>query len=313
MAITSSIQPCSDTFMAERIGGFSPLHLLAMLFLLASPAALIAEDSLPTQPVPLWSGPAPTGQGTTEVVNTALTVMRPAHPNGAAIIICPGGGYGGLMMGPEGTLIAEWLNRHGIAGIVLPYRLPHGNHHVPLLDAQRAIRVTRSHASEWGIDPGRIGILGFSAGGHLASTAATHFDAGDPAAADPVQQVGCRPDFAVLIYPVITMGEQTHGGSKKTLLGPEPAAELVQLYSTEKQVTDQTPPCFMAHALDDQAVTADNSRMFYDALQKHKVAAHYLELPSGGHGLNGYQGPMWDAWQTESLKWLADLKMTSKQ
>lgn len=312
MASISSIQQCSETVNRPRLLRILSASLLWVLILFASPSVLFAEDSLPPQQVPLWSGPAPTGPEKTEIVDTALTVMRPAHPNGAAIVICPGGGYGGLMMGPEGTLIAEWLNRHGIAGIVLPYRLPHGNHHVPLLDAQRAIRVTRSHATEWGIDPGRIGILGFSAGGHLASTAATHFDAGDPAAADPVQQAGCRPDFAVLIYPVITMGEKTHGGSKKNLLGPNPSADLVEFYSGEKQVTDQTPPCFMAHALDDTAVTADNSRMFYEALLKHHVAAHYLELPSGGHGLNGYQGPMWDAWQTESLKWLAELKMTSK-
>jgi acetyl esterase/lipase len=313
MAILSSILQCSETVNRPRPSRTLSASLLWVLILLASRSVLSAEDSLPPQQVPLWSGPAPTGPGTTDVVDTALTVMRSAHPNGSAIVICPGGGYGGLMMGPEGTLIAAWLNRHGIAGIVLPYRLPHGNHHVPLLDAQRAIRVTRSRATEWGIDPGRIGIMGFSAGGHLASTAATHFDAGDPAAADPVQQVGCRPDFAVLIYPVITMGEKTHGGSRKNLLGPNPAADLVEFYSGEKQVTDQTPPCFMAHALDDTAVTADNSRMFYEALRKHQVAAHYLELPSGGHGLNGYQGPMWDAWQTESIKWLAELKMTSKR
>jgi acetyl esterase/lipase len=179
---------------------------------------------------------------------------------------------------------------------------------VPLLDAQRAIRATRAHASEWGLAPACIGIMGFSAGGHLASTAGTHFQEGDPQAQDLVERVSCRPDFVLLVYPVITMGDLTHAGSRTNLLGKEPTPELVELFSNEKQVTDRTPPTFLAHARDDQPVPPDNSRAFYAALQAHKVPCEYLELPSGGHGLNGYQGPMWDAWQTRSLEWLAELK-----
>jgi acetyl esterase/lipase len=192
---------------------------------------------------------------------------------------------------------------------VLEYRLPKGRAFVPLLDAQRAIRMVRFNASQWGIDPNRIGIIGFSAGGHLASTAGTHFDGGDTEATDPVNRASCRPDFAILIYPVITMGEKTHGGSKANLLGRDPKPEMVDMFSNEKQVTDKTPPMFLAHAKDDTTVAPDNSRMMYEALREHGVAAEYLELPTGGHGLNGYQGPMWDAWQSKSLEWLAAQKI----
>jgi acetyl esterase/lipase len=273
------------------------------------PAAFAADEAHPLERIALWTGQAPIGDGKHASANAFITVYRPTRANGAAVVICPGGGYGNLVVEPEGTGIAHWLNQHGIVGIVLEYRLPHGNPFVPLLDAQRAIRTARSKAQDWGCDPEKIGIMGFSAGGHLASTAATHFDAGDPQARDPIDRIGCRPGFAVLIYPVITMGEKTHLGTKTNLLGPSPIAETVELFSNEKQVTVQTPPTFLAHAKDDEAVPPDNSRMFYEALLAHKVAAQYLELPSGGHGLNGYKGPMWDAWQAESLKWLAAQKM----
>ena len=216
---------------------------------------------------------------------------------------------GGLAVQPEGHGIAAWLNKHGVTGVVLEYRMPAGRHAVPLLDAQRAIRTVRANAKVWNIDPTRIGIIGFSAGGHLASTAATHFDAGKPDATDAVEKVSCRPDFAILIYPVISMGELTHGGSRNNLLGKSPSAELIELYSNEKQVTDKTPPTFLAHPLDDTVVVPANSQLFYEALQAHKVPSQYLELPSGGHGLNGYKGPMWDAWQTQSLAWLTELKL----
>ena len=194
-------------------------------------------------------------------------------------------------------------------GVVLEYRLPGGKPFVPLLDAQRAIRTVRVNAKDWNINPRRIGIMGFSAGGHLASTAATHFDGGDRKAPVAVDRESCRPDFAVLIYPVITFSEKTHSGSRKRLLGEDQKPELVELFSNEKQVTDKTPPAFLAHALDDKVVSPDNSRMFCDALKAHGVAAEYLELPSGGHGLNGYKGPMWDAWQARSLEWLAAQQM----
>jgi acetyl esterase/lipase len=271
-----------------------------------------AEAPLPEpEKLQLWSGQAPVGDGQFEAADASITVHRPAPDtaNGSAVVICPGGGYGGLVTGAEGHGIAQWLNTHGVTGIVLEYRLPKGRPFVPLLDAQRAIRTARSHAKRWALDPSRIGIIGFSAGGHLASTAGTHFDRGDPQAADPIQRVSSRPDFVILVYPVVTMDATTHGGSKANLLGRDPKPELVELFSNQKQVSAQTPPMFLAHAKDDKVVVPDNSRMLYEALQAHHVVAEYLELPSGGHGLNGYQGPMWDAWQTKSLEWLAGLKM----
>ena len=241
-----------------------------------------------------------------------ITVYQASKPNGAAVVICPGGGYGGLAIQPEGHGIAKWLNTHGITGVVLKYELPKGRHTVPLRDAQRAIRITRANADKWGIDRNRVGIIGFSAGGHLASTAGTKFDAGDSKSKDPVEHHSSRPDFMILIYPVITMGNKTHGGSKRNLLGNSPSAELVEKYSNEKQVTKNTPPAFLAHAVDDRPVPPQNSRDFYASLQKHKVTSKYLELPNGGHGLNGYKGPSWDAWQEQSIEWLAEIGMLKK-
>jgi acetyl esterase/lipase len=285
----------------------NPVRLIMtwLLMCVALSFQSVAGDMTQPERLSLWSDRAPVGDGIFAAEDAYITLYRAANANGAAVVICPGGGYGGLVTGPEGTGIARWLNEHGIAGIVLEYRLPRGRSFVPLLDAQRALRTVRFKAALWGIDPKRIGIMGFSAGGHLASTAATHFDSGDPNAVDPIQQISCRPDFTVLIYPVITMGDKTHKGSRTNLLGHAPTAEARALFSNELQVTDQTPPTFLAHALDDRVVSPDNSRMFYQALQAHRVSGHYLELPSGDHGLNGYKGPMWDAWQAEALTWLA--------
>ena len=257
----------------------------------------------------LWNLRAPLGDGTFEKAETWITLHRPEKPNGTAVVICPGGGYGGLVTGAEGHGIATWLNAHGITGVVLEYRLPKGRSFVPLLDAQRAIRTVRANAKAWGVDPAKVGIIGFSAGGHLASTAGTHFDDGDPKSEDDVEKQSCRPDFMILVYPVVTMGEKSHGGSRTNLLGNKPDDKLVKLFSNETQVTAKTPPAFLAHAKDDTAVVPENSKAFYDALKARKVPAEYLELASGGHGLNGYKGPMWDAWQTRSLAWLAELKL----
>lgn len=296
--------------LSSRVNVRWPVALALVLLVAALPPEILSAAETGTNDrILLWSGVAPLGEGKPVEGSAYTTVHRPARPNGAVIVICPGGGYGGLAKEPEGTGIARWLNQHGITGMVLEYRLPAGNRFVPLLDAQRAIRWARSQARSWGCDPGRIGIMGFSAGGHLASTTATHFDDGDPNAIDPVDRLGCRPDFAVLIYPVITMGDKTHGGSKANLLGPNPTAETVLFYSNEKQVTARTSPTFLAHARDDRAVPPENSRMFCQALRTHHVAARYLELPSGNHGLNGYQGPMWEAWQAGTLSWLAELKI----
>jgi acetyl esterase/lipase len=284
------------------------VSLLALSLCLAVAAGQDAPKKSEPEKLKLWNGKAPIGDGKFEDGDARITVHKPDKPNGTAVVICPGGGYGGLVIGPEGHGIAAWLNRHGITGVVLEYRLPRGRSYVPLLDAQRAIRTVRANAGAWGIDPARVGIMGFSAGGHLASTAGTHFDDGNPKADDPIERRSCRPDFMVLVYPVITMGEKTHGGSRSNLLGKNPDEKLVALFSNEKQVTAKTPPAVLAHAKDDKPVPPDNSKAFYDALQAHKVPAKYLELPSGGHGLNGYKGPMWDAWQEQSLAWLAEMK-----
>jgi len=283
------------------------------VFIGCLPNLAVGQVAVEPQKIGLWEGRAALGQGAVQDVEVWITLYRPAKPNGTAVVICPGGGYGGLAVQPEGHGIATWLNTFGVTGVVLEYRMPAGRHVVPLLDAQRAIRTVRANAKTWEIDPARVGIIGFSAGGHLASTAATHFDSGNPKSTDRVEQVSCRPDFAILVYPVISMGGTTHGGSRNNLLGSDPGPELIELYSNEKQVTDQTPPTFLAHALDDTVVVPANSQMFYDALRAHKVPSQYLVLPTGGHGLNGYQGPSWDAWQTQSLDWLRGLKLLPPQ
>jgi acetyl esterase/lipase len=276
------------------------------LLLLLLAGAAFAEDAQPPR-ISLWNNHAPIGGDKFEEADAWITVHRAEKGDGTVIVICPGGGYGGLVTGAEGHGIAEWLSGHGITGVVLEYRLPAGRSFVPLLDAQRAIRTVRANAKEWNVDPARVGIMGFSAGGHLASTAGTHFHEGDADAADSVDRHSCRPDFMILVYPVITMDDTTHRGSRTKLLGEAPSEELVELFSNEKQVTAKTPPTFLAHAVDDQPVPIENSRAFYKALQAHKVPAKLLELPSGGHGLNGYKGPMWDAWQEQSLAWLEQL------
>ena len=282
-----------------------------LVFAQEKPTPKDASDAKPNEAkrVSLWAGQAPIGDGTTEDADAWITVHSPASKgDGTAIIICPGGGYGGLVVGPEGHGIAAWLNQHGITGVVLEYRLPAGRHAVPLMDAQRAIRTVRAHAEEWDINPDKVGIMGFSAGGHLASTALTHFDRGNARATTVVGRMSCRPDFAILVYPVVTFGDKTHSGSKHNLLGKDPSPELVQYYSNELQVTEDTPPAFLAHALDDAPVPPENSRSLFAALQAKGIPSKYLELPSGGHGLNGYKGPMWDAWQEQSLAWLKQLK-----
>ena len=292
------------------IQGFSILRqidfvtgLLGVLATVAFAATAVAEQN-PHKPerILLWSGPTPASKA-------AITVHRPTRGNGAAVVICPGGGYGGLAIEPEGHGIAHWLNKHGIVGVVLEYELPRGRADVPLRDVQRAIRTARANAKKWKLDAKCVGVMGFSAGGHLASTAGTHFDKGDAEAKNPIDRESCRPDFMVLIYPVITMGDKTHRGSRQNLLGKSPTPKSIERFSSETQVTKDTPPAFLAHAKDDRAVVPANSRMFHEALKTHGVASEYSELPSGGHGLNGYRGPMWDAWQTGSLRWLASRKM----
>lgn len=280
---------------------------VSLLVVGAAPAQ--GEKDARQERVGLWNKKAPVGDGQFHDAEVWITVHHPKKPNGTAIVICPGGGYGGLVTGAEGHGIAAWLNRHDITGIVLEYRLPSGRSQVPLLDAQRALRTVRANAKAWNLDPGRVGIMGFSAGGHLASTAGTHFDLGEPDSTDPVERMSCRPDFMILVYPVISMGEKGHAGSRANLLGKNPDAKLLERFSNEKQVTAKTPPAYLAHAKNDGPVPPENSRMFYDALRAKMVETRYLELPSGGHGLNGYKGPMWDAWQQGAMAWLAEMKL----
>lgn len=281
-----------------------PAAVVAACALVVAPA--FAAAALP-EAIALWPGPPPVGDGLVDPGGKPkITVHLPEKPTGAAAVICPGGGYGGLVTGPEGHGIAAWLCTHGIAGIVLEYRLPAGRADVPLLDATRAIRTARHRAAEWRIDPRRLGIVGFSAGGHLAATAATRAAPGDDRAADPIERQSGRPDFAILVYPVITFTDAvaTHGGSRHNLLGPDPPAELIERFSAERQVSATTSPTFLAHAEDDKPVPIANSVLFHDALFGKGVAVRLLRLPSGGHGLDGYRGPSWEAWQTEAIAWL---------
>lgn len=279
---------------------------------LACPAQI--PKPTPAERIALWPGTAPIGGARFEECARDLEVFLPPaeKASGAAIVLCPGGGYIRHVTDREGYPIAQWLNEHGIACVILEYRLPKLRHAVPLLDAQRAIRLTRANATKWKLDPHRIGILGFSAGGHVASTATTHFNAGNASSTDPVEKQSSRPDFAWLVYPVVTMGEFTHTGSKKELLGENPPADLVRLYSNELQVNANTPPVFIAHAIDDMAVPIENSRQFVDAMQKHQRPVELLELATGGHGLNGCQGPLWEQWKAAALVWSAKQKFITR-
>ena len=267
----------------------------------------------PLAPIPLWPNGAPGALGTQDQDIPTLTAFLPTpeKATGAAIVICPGGGYGGLAA-HEGQGYAEWLADHGVAGIVLKYRLgSKGYRHPAMLnDAARAIRLTRAKADEWKIDPKRVGVMGSSAGGHLASTILTHFDAGKPDDADPVERFSSRPDLGILCYPVITMGPNTHGGSKKNLLGENPAPELVELLSNEKQVTKDTPPCFLFHTWEDGAVKVENSLAFAEALRKAGVPFDLHIYQKGGHGMGlAGQGPVRNQgtlhpWTNDCLYWL---------
>jgi acetyl esterase/lipase len=192
-----------------------------------------------------------------------------------------------LAVDHEGHQVARWLNSIGVAAFILKYRLgPRYRHPAPLQDAQRSIRYVRAHAAEFGIAPGRIGIMGFSAGGHLASTAATHFDAGNPAASDSLERAGSRPDFAILAYPVISFTtEYVHRGSRQHLLGDTPDAQLMEKLSNETQITAQTPPVFLFHTSEDTAVPPENSVLFYMALRKAGVPAEMHIFERGRHGV----------------------------
>ena len=234
------------------------------LALLCSSWIIASAEVLPE--FPLWSGGAPGATGTAPKDVPTLTpyLPDPASATGAAIVICPGGGYGGLAA-HEGDGYARWLNHYGVTAFVLKYRLGSAGYRHPVMlgDAARAIRTVRAKAEQWKLDPKRIGIIGSSAGGHLASTLLTHFDAGKPDSEDVVERQSSRPDLGMLCYAVITMGPNTHQGSKNNLLGKDPSAELVDLLSNEKQVTKETPPTFLTHAKTDAAVSVAKARFSF--------------------------------------------------
>jgi acetyl esterase/lipase len=256
----------------------------------------------------LWPDGAPGAQGNRDADSPTLTVYLPPKDKatGTAVVICPGGGYRNLAMDHEGHQVARWLNSLGAAAFIVKYRLAPYRHPAPLSDAQRAIRTVRARAGEWGVAPGRVGILGFSAGGHLASTAATHFDGGRADAEDPVERQSCRPDFAVLAYPVISLTEAcTHKGSRDNLLGPQPDAKLLKGLSNETQVTAKTPPTFLVHTAEDKAVPPENSLLFFQALRKAGVPAELHVYEKGAHGLGlGKPGTPFASWPARCEEWL---------
>ena len=263
------------------------MNRLAFCSLLAA-ATLAAQPNNAPKPELLWPDGAPEAQGTADVDKPALTpfLVPEGRGTGTAVIVCPGGGYGALSMEKEGTDVARWYNSLGVAAFVLKYRLgPKYHHPVELGDAQRAIRIVRSRAAQYRILPERVGIMGFSAGGHLAATAGTHFDTVAPNANDPIDRVSSRPDFLVLAYPVISFTSYVHQGSKRNLIGENPPAELVALMSNELQVTAQTPPTFLFHTNADTGVPAENSMLFYMALRKAGVPAEIHIYERGPHGV----------------------------
>jgi acetyl esterase/lipase len=244
-----------------------------------------------------------------QVSRPTLTVFLPAagKGNGTAVVVCPGGGYTHLAMTHEGTDVARWLNSLGITAFVLKYRLPSDETMVdktigPLQDAQRAIQLVRQRAGEWGVDAGKVGILGFSAGGHLASTAGTHFLQTTIANS---AQVSLRPDFMILLYPVISFSDSIgHMGSRESLIGKHPDPALVLAYSNERQVTPRTPPTFIVHAEDDKTVPVMNSLNFYEALVRHGVPAELHVYPRGGHGWGLWNSLSKEQWPDECQRWM---------
>jgi len=298
-------------------------NLIVASILIAWSLSCLGQNQI----VPLWEGDPPnykeTGEvtiwDTSDIVRVRLVqkpdiaVFLPSKKNatGEAVVVCPGGGYGILAYDWEGSDIARWLNSEGIAAFVLKYRLPGSKsnivpHKSPLMDAQRAMRMVRAHADQWNIDPGKIGIMGFSAGGHLASTLSTHYDAGDPSSADPIEQQSCRPDFSVLLYPVISFtGEFSHSGSRSSLLGEEADPDLVRYYSNELQVNEDTPPAILIHSDDDTAVPVENSMAYYEALRANQVSSELHIYPYGGHGysLAIGQGHL-STWPDRVIEWI---------
>jgi acetyl esterase/lipase len=290
------------------------LTTFALAMVLTSQAQDVKQIPLYPDGVPN-SKPTPATYVETDADGWARNVSMPtlipfpadkSIATGTVVIICPGGGYTGLSMDNEGYSIARAFNRAGISAFILKYRLPTDQIMVdktigPLQDAQTAIQMVRSHAAEWGVNPAKVGIIGFSAGGHLASTAETHFA---KAVIDNKNNISLRPDFAILMYPVITFSDQTHKGSKDALIGKTPSQDLVDLYSNEKQVTADTPPTLIVMAEDDRTVPIENALMFYSALVKAKVKGEMHIYQEGGHGFGIHNKKSKEEWFDWCKSWL---------
>jgi acetyl esterase/lipase len=291
---------------------------------------MIIESQAQNTIIPLWENGIPNSKKTDEkevseekdiiriskVQEPTIEVYLPAKKNatGQAVVICPGGGYGILAYDWEGTDVAKWLNSIGVAGIVVKYRLPNSKsvtnrHQVPLMDAQRALRLVRYNSEKWNIDKEKIGVMGFSAGGHLASTLGTHFDDKLAQTDDLINMLSARPDFMILIYPVITMGEpNVHGGSRRNLLGPDPSNELIKEFSNEQQVKTTSPPTFLVHSADDKSVPVANSIMMYEALLSKDIPVEMHLFPKGGHGYSmAPHDESLNAWTGLLTTWLSKL------
>jgi acetyl esterase/lipase len=292
----------------------SPMKSLTTAAVLFSSLILSHADMHP--PIPLWPEGAPGALGTNDVDIPTLTayLADAANATGAAMVICPGGGYAHLAP-HEGNDYALWLNQHGVTCFVLKYRLGSSGYRHPVMleDAARAVRWVRTHADEYKVDGQRVGIMGSSAGGHLAATLLTHFDAGNPSSTDAVERQSSRPDLGILCYAVITMGEFTHQGSRNNLLGTNASPELVTDLSNELQVTAKTPPCFIWTTFEDKTVPMENSLMFAAALRKNHVpfALHIYE--KGGHGMGLKDKPPFanpHPWAADCLFWLNEQHFT---
>ncbi len=282
------------------------VFLLAMQQLTAQKEIALYRDAVPNAIAVADSSTFKNGVAA-KVINPTLTVYLPdkAKATGAAVVICPGGGYGVLVIQKEGFEIAAYFQEHGIAAFVLKYRLPSSVTMVdksigPLQDAQQAIKLVREHAAEWYIDTARVGIMGFSAGGHLASTASTHFN---NAVINNKENTSLRPSFSLLVYPVISMSDSLgHRGSRDNLIGKNPSEAQIKLYSNELQVTAQTPPAFLIHSADDNVVDVDNSIAYFEALRHNKIPAEVHIYPKGNHGFV-LKLPIND-WMSLCIKWM---------
>jgi len=297
------------------------LVAVPLIFMLAVPVAAqrgAASAAPPASPqeIVLWPGGAPQAAGTADTDIPTLTAYRaPRAGNGTAVVIAPGGGYQALAMEHEGRQFAYWFNAMGVTAFVLKYRLgPKYHHPIELGDAQRAIRTVRARAAEFNVSAERIGMMGFSAGGHLTSTAGTHFDSGKAEASDPIERVSSRPDFLILGYPVISFDSAiTHAGSLRSLLGETPDPKLVEDLSNDLRVTAQTPPTFIFHTTNDNAVPVENSVRFYLALRKAKVPVEMHLFEAGPHGVGmALNDPSLAQWPQLLMTWMRSRGLLTK-